>query len=73
MKTPLLFPALLAAAMLGGLILALFGDEVWDFVAYLLIVPSVVLASLVATRAARALAKSTEVPPAEASPSPKED
>ena len=38
MRKPLLLAALLALAMLAGLILALIGDGPWDLVAYRLIV-----------------------------------
>jgi predicted lipid-binding transport protein (Tim44 family) len=65
----MLFPALLAATMLGGLILALFGAGVWDFIAYVLIAPTLALVALVASRTMRALARSDDAPPIEANPS----
>lgn len=72
MKRLILLPALLAAAMLGGLILALFGAGIWDLVAYALIAPTVTLVCQVAIRARHALTKPEHVPPAEASLSPNE-
>jgi predicted lipid-binding transport protein (Tim44 family) len=73
MNSLILPPALLAMAMLGGLILALFGAGVWDLVAYVLIAPTIALVGLVVMRAGRALTKPDDVPPAEASPSLTED
>ncbi|MFT4252321.1 MAG: hypothetical protein QM608_07540 [Caulobacter sp.] len=73
MRPPLLAPALVGAAMLGGLVLALFGAGAWDFVACLLIAPAPVLAALIAARAARALARSDDAPPPETTTSRKED
>jgi hypothetical protein len=58
MKGVVLLPVLLAATMLGGLVLALFGAGIWDFVAYLLIGPTLIFVGLVSARARRALRRS---------------
>ncbi len=55
MKTPLLLAALLAIAMLAGLILALLGDGAWDVLAYTLIAPALFFVAQVSARAVRGL------------------
>ncbi|WP_309995155.1 hypothetical protein [Caulobacter segnis] len=45
--------ALLAIAILAGLILALLGDGAWDVVAYVLIAPALLVVAQISIRAMR--------------------
>ncbi|PHY22631.1 hypothetical protein [Caulobacter sp. BP25] len=59
MKKSLLLAALLAVAMLAGLILALLGDGAWDVVAYVLIAPALILVAQVSARAMHGMRAAT--------------
>lgn len=65
MKKPLLSAALLALAMLAGLMLALLGDGAWDVLAYALIAPALLFVAQVSAGAVRGLRAAIDLGPSQ--------